>query len=1472
MNSLEFSRSKIRNKSEKANENQIELNLSSLKNHKHTYISNKKLNKNLCNNLESKTTNSSFNLFPRKNRYNEKRLFKRPSSKKLLTQYKDLNYFESQKNKIDIFHTKTQKYFNKYNLKRKGDDFLKNLSRNTPLNKIENNIKDAINNMRIKIEKKNKLSELRQTNSPKNSLPNIYFINSNNRKKNNNKRKEFRNSLAMDLITKDNEISEKLINKKRRSSFNYDERSKKNLIKKFKKKLFIKHNKSLSMFSNNDSEDNKDIDNISKGFSFTPNSKFIFIFDLLLIITNFYNFIFIPLSIATDKDFKNGFSFKRDVNYYFIDLIFFFDFILSFFRGYYNFEMKLIRNNKKVIIHYLKRYFISDLLESIPTYTIIKIFIKRNNERYFGESDSILDILKLFLFIKPFKTFKIIKTKQNKALEEFYVYLSKNNYYLEKSFHSLIYFIVFLLFVHLFICLHIYLTFKSYPNWILNIHQENEKFISKYISSFYFMITTMTTVGYGDIVCISFIERIYHIFLLVIGTLLYTFLVSKIGNHLRDQRHEQIKLNQDLNILEGIRISYPKMSFKLYSKIKSHLISISQKKKTTGISILINGVPDAIKKDLLFKIYSNVINGFTIFKEVNNSNYIHQVLTSFIPILSKKEEIIILEKEFIENIVFVKDGRLSMEISIDLNDPYNSIQNYAEMNFIGISRKEELQNYNYQNRRNSVFTIPNYNYEDLKLKIDNILLDNHKSSLINNSNIGDKGISFNLGRINFSRDNIEQNENYQIIKILDIRKNEHFGDIHMFLEQRSPFTLKTKSRIAEILLLRKIDAIKISHNFPNIWHRIQNKSYHNLVSIKKLTFKILKQYYNTHLFNKKKNNIISNLEVTKNTIYKDTGDFAKILREKTQEKSYIRSIITKNSVKKTKLLSILSKNSENKKFYDKVLTKDLNFTDDSISNSNSLYNSQFNFPDVIQNVVKKEPTLNTNKIKLRKSKSLNLLKTPCLGETKVHHVSFKNDINNNNGIKYSFSIPKQLTNKNIIKSKYLKLKSIESMNDNSYFNYNNDKREKNDTFKISSKKNNQESLTEEEEEEDDEDDENNNHNNDGEIEGIESNFKNSNKSTEKLNIDNNSQKEILTMKNIDSNLSETLKNKIQKRKHIQKLIQFLNLQKYKINKKIIELYYHKNPIDKKDSNQVKINRLNSSNSNISTNRMILSEVLNSSSSEISTSFINKNYERFKLKQLNILSIESFEIKSSYKNINVLSNGQMIKSIKYQDLIEKIIKKTSNKDNSKIIKSILSQKDKKGKMKEEYSQLSDNKINNNQFFSGKQLPLLTHIKYNNYEESNNLSKKNCKDYIKTTSGNLLNSITEKKTSKKFKNSFNEKELNNFEKVKTNKTSYHKKEEKLSSKKNNKKAIKKGYTIGSTLYKTKKTKKSKKENNKIIKKSHIEDFLNKLDEFNKDNISKNEKISLFLDRNHDTSGIKMININNNIQEKNNNCIIY
>lgn len=158
------------------------------------------------------------------------------------------------------------------------------------------------------------------------------------------------------------------------------------------------------------------------------------------------------------------------------------------------------------------------------------------------------------------------------------------------------------------------------------------------------------------------------------------------------------------------------------------------------------------------------------------------MLTSFIPIISKKEEILILEGELIDNIIFVKDGRLSIEVTIDLNDPYMAIKHYINNNFKGISRKEELKNFNNTNITiaNSILSMRTQNYKDLKYQIDNLLLDNNQK----NSIIDDNGISIDLGRLDFSRDNLQINNNTetQSIKILDFRKNEHFGDIHMFLQ------------------------------------------------------------------------------------------------------------------------------------------------------------------------------------------------------------------------------------------------------------------------------------------------------------------------------------------------------------------------------------------------------------------------------------------------------------------------------------------------------------------------------------------------------------------------------------------------------------------------------------------------------------------------------------------------------------------
>ena len=61
----------------------------------------------------------------------------------------------------------------------------------------------------------------------------------------------------------------------------------------------------------------------------------------------------------------------------------------------------------------------------------------------------------------------------------------------------------------------------------------------------------------------------------------------------------------------------------------------------------------------------------------------------------------------------------------------------------------------------------------------------------------------------------------------------------MYLEKPAPLTLKVKSKIAEIFFLKKKDAFMISSLHHNIVKRINDKSYKNLLSIKKKTLQIL---------------------------------------------------------------------------------------------------------------------------------------------------------------------------------------------------------------------------------------------------------------------------------------------------------------------------------------------------------------------------------------------------------------------------------------------------------------------------------------------------------------------------------------------------------------------------------------------------------------------------------------------------------
>ena len=648
-------------------------------------------------------------------------------------------------------------------------------------------------------------------------------------------------------------------------------KKKKKQMKKERKKFEKRFRCLIQKFAVCDSLDESESDDDENDYSelvISSQGNFIFIFDLMIIICTLIVFIFAPLNIAKSHCFceKNESLFNH-VIIYFIDIIYILDLFISFFRDFYDYEYKIVNSIKEIFFNNLKNGFILDLIEAVPFKSISKFICKNNvkiNQCYRYEVSNFSLFLKICLTFKILKIMKIIENKKNRALDVFYEYISKN-FYLEQKIQLLIFILECLLALHLFICFQIFLGYQNYPNWIIHSGMEDRSFLNIYITSFYYTITTMTTVGYGDITCVSFAERNFQIILLAIGIVAYSYIVTKISNSIKNENYIKIKLDKNKTILEEIRITYPLMPFNLYSKINKHLIKNSNNEKKNEINFLLNSLPDIIKGEVLFCVHNKYINSFKIFKGIQNSNFILSILSNFIPIISKKEELILVEGKAVEKMVFVKDGRLSLEAFVNLEDPYESIYKYLEKNFQDFSEEDEnrmLNNKNNHNTNNNLCILnssmnskfiidQNRSFNAIKKDLDNIIKKNNinnKSCIsldpLSNSN----NLEQEIGKLDTSENEIESddNKNIQHLKILDVRKNEHFGNIYMTLNKLAPLSLKVKSKIADIFILTKKQVLDISKNYPNIWKRITIKSYRNTISIKSMTIITLQKFCELH--------------------------------------------------------------------------------------------------------------------------------------------------------------------------------------------------------------------------------------------------------------------------------------------------------------------------------------------------------------------------------------------------------------------------------------------------------------------------------------------------------------------------------------------------------------------------------------------------------------------------------------------------
>ena len=664
-----------------------------------------------------------------------------------------------------------------------------------------------------------------------------------------------------------------------------------------------------------------------------------------------------------------------------------------------------------------------------------------------------------------------------------------------------------------------------------------------------------------------------------------------------------------------------------------------------------------------------------IFKGLENSNCIVQLVTAFKPIFSIKNDILFQEGDFIEEVIFVKTGIVSLEIGIDLNKPKESIIAYLnkirERDKIFIDQDSEILNY-------------------LTLRA--------TPTFINNKN-------------SIKKEDFE-NKSTHNLKVLDIRKNEHFGETLMFLNERTFLTARVKSKKAELFFLKKEEVIKIFSNFPNIWNRINKKSIFNMRQIKITVRKVLLNF----------------CSMCGIQIYND-------LNEVKIKKS---SPITKNKLakKKSKDKGVKSMAKyEEKKIIELSNKEDNGDFSSIIKNANPINEEkQIHSPSKFRKYQNKEILDDTNKNNQSSSKSLDL--------DRSNKEFLSNYSKENNSLKFSSNI----------KSNHI-CQTGSNFNNRKYSNENNLSHTKRNNIGFSLfKEIKNQSFTEISAI-----DEHNN--NKGQINNIDTNDNNISKDTIKIPLekkafslidsDSLEEKKVLESNNLSGDLYindeiyrnenfnlycdygyDFLKKDDTIKQNINDSIKIENL-----SKKILEKTWIKN-LNKEKMNYLDklLNKSNEKSSSFSLDSKRRMRKNSSSCSSDSTIYYLTN-------------IESFEIQASYENLNEITNNKYIKDNVLRNKTKEFLLKEcisdSNKKNfgskisSELVKSLVSEKKVSLKSYSKVSKkISNDQINKSEILSRR-----------NREKTQKISKRSSMPNIKfnkrTITGRLKNLNLDKK---------------------------------------------------------------------------------------------------------------------------------